>query len=272
MPGIILVLIRQITTLRQDIKASIKLSPLWLHLSWTEIKLRYRGTVIGPFWTSISMAVFITAIGLIFSQTWGGLDTAEYLPYLAAGYLSWMLIFQIIVDGSSSLIKASGYIKQMPLPFTLFAFVNVTQNSIVFLHHLLVFFVLVLIFDININTNTLLLLPALILLCINGLWMSTFMGMVVARYRDIEPLTTNILQIALFVTPIIWPFERLPEGRKILVDINPFFHFIQIVRSPLLGQSPSLLNWQVCLGITVIGIVVTTYVFNRVRSRIVFWL
>lgn len=234
--------------------------------------MRYRGTILGPFWTSISMAVFVAAIGFIFSQIERGISLAEYIPYLAAGYLTWMLMFRILVDGARSMIAAAGYVKQMPLPFTLFAFINVAQNIIVFLHHLLVYLLLIPIFNVPINANMLYLVPGLTLIVINGLWVSIFLGMVAARYRDIEPLTQNVLQIALFVTPIIWNFEAVSPKNMFLVDANPFFHFIQIIRAPLLGQSPTLLNWEVCGLVSVIGTLLVSFVFNRYCSRIIYWL
>lgn len=245
---------------------------MWSYLSWIEIKMRYRGTVLGPFWMSISMALFVAAIGFIYSQVGRDVRLAGYVPYLAAGYLAWMLIFRILVDGSSSLITALAYLKQMPLPYTLFAFANVTQNIIVFLHHFLVYLALFPIFDIPLNANVLFLIPSMTLIIINGLWVSIFFGMAAARYRDIVPLTQNILQIALFVTPIIWPFEGLSAENRLFVDANPFFHFIQIVRAPLLGQAPTLLNWEICLLVSVIGVLSVSILFNRYRSRIIYWL
>ena len=263
---------RQSSTLRQDFVSSLRLWPLWSYLSWIEIKMRYRGTVLGPFWTSISMAVFVAAIGFIYSQIGRDVRLAEYMPYLAAGYLAWMLIFRILVDGSRSLISASPYLKQMPLPYTLFAFTNVMQNIIVFLHHCLVYLALFPVFNIPINANVLFLLPGMMLIVINGLWVSMFLGMVAARYRDIEPLTQNILQIALFVTPIIWQFDGLSAKKMLLVDANPLFHFIQIIRAPLLGQAPTLLNWEYCGLVSVIGVLSVSFLFNRYRARIIYWL
>jgi lipopolysaccharide transport system permease protein len=103
--------------------------------------------------------------------------------------------------------------------------------------------------------------------------MALIMGTLCARFRDIPQIVSNLLQVSFYLTPIIWMPELLPErASKMLLDVNPFFHLIEIVRAPLLGATPSLLNWLVALALAMAGWIGGLVFFGRFRSRIAYWL
>ncbi len=117
----------------------------------------------------------------------------------------------------------------------------------------------------------LLALPGLALICLNGLWLAFLLGLVSARFRDVPQIVASVVQVAFFLTPIIWKPELLP-GRALVLDLNPFFHFVELVRAPLLGQVPGLASWLAVLGITLGGWLVTLGMYRRYRWRIAYWL
>src|SRR5687767_6111050 len=73
---------------------------MWIRLGWQEIKRRYRRTVIGPFWTTLSLGIFIAVLGVVWARLWNQ-DPKTYLPFLCAGMLSWNLVQAMIIDGCS---------------------------------------------------------------------------------------------------------------------------------------------------------------------------
>ena len=119
---------------------------------------------------------------------------------------------------------------------------------------------------------TLLAVPGLLLLCLNALWIAVFLGAVCARYRDVQQLVGNVLQIALFLTPIFWSADQLTGRASILADYNPLYHLIAIVRDPLMGKAPDTLHWVVVGVGTVLGWALTIHVMGKFRHRIVYWL
>ena len=85
----------------------------------------------------------------------------------------------------------------------------------------------------------------LLLIGLNAVWVGLLLGLLCARFRDIPPMITNLVQVALFLTPIMWKKEMLGRYEWTHADLNPFHHFIEIVRAPLLGQAfRGRLSWR----------------------------
>jgi ABC-type polysaccharide/polyol phosphate export permease len=152
----------------------------------------------------------------------------------------------------------------------MFPFRVVCRNIIIFAHNLVIYLAILLIFPIHVGWVTLAAIPGLLLLLVNALWCSTLLGMLSARFRDLPQIVASILQIAFFATPVIWRVNLI--NNKLLVDLNPFYHFIELVRAPLLGQSATLVSWLVVAGITIVGSVSTFLFYRSHRTRIAFWI
>jgi ABC-2 type transport system permease protein len=113
---------------------------------------------------------------------------------------------------------------------------------------------------------------------INGAWVALLFGIVTTRFRDLTPITQSIVQLMFFLTPIVWIYEDLLNSpnpaiaeRARLAEFNPFLHFVEIIRRPLLGQPQLLRYWIVVLVITVVGWALTLFVLRRYRSRVSYW-
>ena len=137
-------------------------------------------------------------------------------------------------------------------------------------HNAAVFVVVAAVFAVWPGWTGLLALPGLLLLCLNGIWAGLLLGIVSARFRDVPPIVTSVVRICFFVTPIIWMPELLP-ARTLVLDANPFFHLVEVVRAPLLGQMPGLASWIAVLVMTAAGWLVTFAFFRRYRRRIAYW-
>jgi ABC-2 type transport system permease protein/lipopolysaccharide transport system permease protein len=116
----------------------------------------------------------------------------------------------------------------------------------------------------------LLAIPGLILVLGNGALMGLSIGVASARFRDIPQFVNSIVQILFFVTPIMWKPELLQNPHYL--ELNPFYHLIEIVRGPLLGIMPSLNSYLAVLLITAFNVTFTSAVFTRFRSRIAYWI
>jgi ABC-type polysaccharide/polyol phosphate export permease len=215
------------------------------------------------------MAAMVAGIGILYAGLFGQ-DVGEYMPFLAVGLIFWNFMAGLINDGCTVFIAAEHTIKQMRMPFTLHVFRQIWRNVIMLGHNLLIYVAIVLIFQISVGWSLLLVVPGLALLLVNGWSAGVVFGIIAARFRDVPPIIGSIVQIAFFLTPIIWRPESLPD-RAAFLKLNPFYYLLEIVRQPLLGSVPSLEIWLGALAFTTVGFVTAAVMFYRYRRRIAYW-
>ncbi len=256
----------------KDIRAGFTNIGLSIFLAKADIRQRYRRSTLGPFWITISTGVMIACIGGIF----GGLFKSpmhEFLPYLAAGLIIWAYISTCLTEATTVFVSAEPVIKQLPLPIFTHVLRMVIRNFYIFLHNIVIFPIVLLFVNRSIGPALLAIIPGLILLTINLLWVSLILGIICSRFRDLTQIVASILQIMFYVTPIIWLPSLLPARTSLMMlDPNPFFHLMEIVRAPLMNFYPSTTNWVVSVILAIIGWGIAITMFNKYRARIAYWL
>ena len=118
-------------------------------LAWNDIKQRYRRTVLGPLWISLSIGATILGLGLLFGAIFQQ-KNSSYLPYLAVGILFWTFISGVISEGGDSFIAMHNVIKQISLPYSLYVFRVMYRNLIMLGHNLVVAVIIFYLLDIEI--------------------------------------------------------------------------------------------------------------------------
>ena len=259
-------------TAGQDLWNGVREWRLWTRLAWLEVRRRYSRTVIGPFWSAISLGVMVIALGSVGTGLWSK-RAAEFLPFLAAGWVVWAMVASIVSEACSLFIGSTNLFRQMQFNYSVLAYALVWRNLIVFAHNLVVVVVVSLVFDAPLFTlATLAALPGLALLLVNGVWISIVLGMLCLRFRDVQQVIVSLLQISMFVTPIFWPPESLRgAAHAVFVDFNPLYHFIVLVRSPLLGDLPATESYMTVVLMTIVGWLLAYRMFSRFRKRIAYW-
>ena len=252
-----------------DIVQGARARYLWGRFGWQDIRRRYRRSVLGPFWLTISMGVLVAALGTLYGTLFK-VEIAEYVPFLALGFTVWTLISGLINDGCTTFINAGSIIKQSNLPLSVHVYRKVWRNHLIFFHNAVIFVVVAIIFSIWPGWTGLLALPGLVFLCLNGIWVGLLLGIISARFRDVPPIVASVVRVLFFVTPIIWMPELMP-GRALVLDFNPLYHFVELVRAPLLGQVPGFVSWLAVSGITLGGWLVAFVLLRRYRRRIAYW-
>lgn len=257
----------------QDYIASFKRWDLWFYLAYAEIRRRYRRTVIGPFWATLSVAIFIGSMGFLFSKLWHQ-NMTTYLPFFASGYVVWVCFSTMVTESCQTFIAMDAYMKQIALPYCFYGYLVVCRNMMVFLHQFVIFLAVALIFHVSVNVNTLMAIPGLALFILNFSWISIAFGLLCTRYRDVQQIVTSLLQIAMFVTPIFWSASQLGHSKAafVLLNFNPIYHMISVVRYPLLGQHASLISWGADIGMLVVGWSLTMWALARNYHKLIYWL
>lgn len=254
-----------------DLLGGLARAPLWWSLAWQDIKQRYHRSFLGPFWITISTGVFVGAMGPLYGALLGQ-DVSTYLQHVAISFIIWAFISSIINESGTAFIGAEGFIKQIALPLSLHVFRLLAKNGLMLAHNALII-VLVLIFLPPAHWGNLWLLPFGLLLVLGNLfWIALLLAVLSARFRDIPQIVASVVQALFFLSPIIWKADMLGPHNRFVADFNPLYHFIEVIRAPLLGSPVHALNWLVTGGLMVGGSILAFVVFARLRARVPYWL
>ncbi|HKT17934.1 MAG TPA: ABC transporter permease [Stellaceae bacterium] len=243
---------------------------IWGRLGWQEIRRRYRRTVLGPLWFTFSLGIFVAGLGLVWAPLFHT-NLHDYLPFVTTGMICWTFVASIINEGCLTYTQSESLIKQLNFPLSVLNWMMVWRNIIVLLHNLVIAVVVLLVLQIPPTWATVLFIPGVVIVALNGIWISMLLGMISARFRDVPQLVANLVQVLMFVTPVFW-FSGQLGARAALVNYNALYHMINVVRAPLLGQMPTLLNYEVDAAVTILGFAMTLFFYARFRRRIAYWL
>nr|WP_051461609.1 ABC transporter permease [Tomitella biformata] len=260
-----------------DLRLGWSQRELWLHLGWQDIKQKYRRSVLGPFWITIATGVMALALGLLYSVILDQ-DLAYFLPFLTVGLIIWGLIQGCIIDGSEVFITNEGLIKQLPSALSVHVYRLVWRQFLLLMHNMIIYVIMIAVFwsSHDLSWASLMAFPALALLVINGVWVSILFGIFATRFRDVAPLLASLVQLLFYVTPIVWSTKVITdrpgqEDRAKIAEINPLYHYLDIIRAPMLGEQQQAYHWYIVLGITVIGWGLALLALRQFRARVPYW-
>jgi ABC-type polysaccharide/polyol phosphate export permease len=243
----------------------------WLMLGLNDIRQRYRRSRLGQFWITLSMAIQIVSLGLVYSYLFRA-PIHEYLPYLAVSLVVWNLISTIVTEACAAFTSAEGYLRQVPMPRSVFVHRMLVRNAVSLLHNALILPAVFLWFGVSLTWSLPLALVGVAIWIVNGIWIGLLLGTICARFRDLPQIINSLMQVVFFVTPVMWRPSQIPPEIGWFITINPFANFLALIRDPLLGTTPSAGAWAAACLVTLGGCAVTLPIFARFRARIVYWL
>ncbi len=253
-----------------DLRQGLSLWRLAWTLGWFDIRLRYRGSLLGPFWLTLSTAVMVAALGVLYSTLFK-MELHDYLPFLALSLVLWQFVSTLVSEACVCFQSAENMIRSVRMPFTLYAMRVIIRNLLVLAHNVLVILVVYAVFNVWPGVHAALVLPGLLLWIVDGMACCYLLGAVCARFRDIPPIVGSVMQIAFFISPIIWKPELLTGSGAAWLPFNPFFTLLEIVRAPMLGAAAPAYVWASALGFSALLIGAAWMLFARVRGRLSFW-
>jgi ABC-type polysaccharide/polyol phosphate export permease len=252
-----------------DILNGARLYELWIRFAAHDIRQRFRRSVLGPFWLTLSMGMMVATLGFLFSTVFQQ-DVAKLLPFIATGLIFWGLLTNSINEGATVFVLAESNIRNIPMPLSVHFYRMMARNVMIWGFNMVIYLVLVVWFQLMPGWNALLGIPGFILFLTNAAWISLAVGVLSTRYRDVPQVIVNVIQVLFFLTPIFWSPEILPN-RPAFVVFNPLYHLLEIVRAPLLGEVVSAMSWSFCIGMTAIGLGFTAWLYRRAHARIAYW-
>lgn len=252
-----------------DLWTALQQYQVWTFFAAHELQQRFRRSVLGPFWITLSMGIWVGALGLVFTGLFRQ-PVEQILPYIATGIIFWGFMTACIGEGSTVFIGNDAYLRNVPLPITFHLFRMIARNLMILGLNMVIYLGIGVLFGFHLNLESLLFFPGFALLVINVTWMALAAGILSTRFRDIPPVIQNVLQVVFFVTPVFWSIESLPN-RPVFVLLNPFNDLLELVRTPLLGGHVSLQTWTVCVVMALVGGTATIVLFRRTFARIPYW-
>ncbi len=262
---------KRVLTAISDLALGLAQWRVWWVLAFSDVRQRYRRSTLGQFWLTISMAAMIAGIGIIYALIFHQRHDV-YIPFLGIGLVVWNLLSGLINDLATSFINADTHLRSYPTPRSAVIYRTIARNFLVSGHNLLIVPVLWVLFDIPVGLITLLALPALCVIALNGVWLGMMIGPLCTRFRDLPQIIANVVQLAFFVTPIIYSPAQLQGRLWVVTHLNPFASFVEIARAPLLGQIPATHHYVMVSLCTLVGFAAALPFYARFRGRIVYWL
>jgi ABC-type polysaccharide/polyol phosphate export permease len=240
----------------------------WLY-AWGDTKARYKRSILGPFWIVLTTLVSIAGLGYIWSLLFG-MRPEELVPSLTLGLVVWQLLSSCILESSSIFIRFSSFIKNVPVPYSMFPLYLVARQFIYFLHAALVIVLVFIVFPSPISSVQLLIVPNLLILLINLFWIVFLFSLIGAKFRDFEQIISALMPMFFFLSPVIYKPNQITFS-SLIIWLNPFTYMIALVRDPLLGVLPDPLIYVVSLLGMVVGSLLTLYVLGKSKAKLPFW-
>ncbi len=260
----------------QDLIRGWGQNELWLQLGWQDIKQRYRRSTLGPLWITIATGVMALALGLLYSMLFQ-ISVRDFLPHVTVGFIIWGFISGCIKDGANVFIENEGLIKQLPSALSVHVYRLVWRQLLFLAHNMVIWVILIAVFRIPLGWSALWAVPALALLVVNGVWVTMLFGIIATRFRDVAPLLESLVQLLFYVTPIVWMTDTLREQggevaqRARIAELNPLYHYLEIVRAPMIGKDIVAYHWGIVGICTLIGLLLALFVMRQWRFRVPYW-
>jgi|SRR6185295_4092018 len=249
---------------------------LVLTLVGRELKVRYRRSAIGFVWTMLQPLLMMVVFYTVFSQLFR-FQVPNYPVFALAGILFWNFFSQSIVASMNSLRGNAMLLQKLPVPTAVFPVATVI-SGVVNLLFALVPLLLVLVVR-GFGDGFASLSPALLFLPVSILLAALFTlgaGLLLAPlavfFSDVVELVSVLLTVLMYLTPIFYPKEILPEKVRWIVRFNPVRSILEVFRDPIYyGKIPPLTHLGVCVGIAAIALAVGSWAFRRYSDRIPFY-
>ncbi|CAM2176572.1 Lipopolysaccharide transport system permease protein [Paraburkholderia sacchari] len=254
----------------RDIADGLRAWPVWTALGWQDIRQRYRRSALGPFWITLTMLITIAGMGPLYGALLKQ-DVREFVPFLALGIITWGLISSLILEGGAAFSGAESIIRSVKLPLTLHILRGIYRNLIIFFHNVLAYLPIMLYAGIVPKIEWLLAIPGVLIILVAAFPVSIILGIFCTRFRDMQPIVGSVVQLAFFLTPILWKPSALGT-RAYIANFNPLFIFMELVRGPIYGALPDGATYLSAIGVTVVLYVVALPLFVRYRARVAFWI
>lgn len=252
-------------------KELAKYKELVYFLVHKELRIRYRNTIFGFFWTLLEPLGLMLIYTVVFSMIMRFGDKVDNYPlFLLSGLIPWMFVSQSLQKGTRSLTSNQSLIKKVYFPRQIFPLTTIIANLVNFVMALLLVFAFVIVLQGNIFWSRLIFLPFIILLqAVFVYGVALFLSVANVFYKDVEFILTVALRGWMYLCPIIYPLEQVPQEFLDWYLLNPMAVIISLYRWALLGFETAPLNYVFyAIGLTFVVLAISWLAFNKLNRRV----
>jgi ABC-2 type transport system permease protein len=246
----------------------------WLYAGWLDVITRYRKTVLGLFWIFFPTIVYIWGLGAFLGAI-QGTDMRPYLAHIGFGFVIFRLISTIFMEAGSSFASYQSYIYEGNLRLTDFLLRPMFRALVHFAFALpLLAIVLVGEGEPVPFMGLLASVCGMLVVLVNLFFFGILIGIVGARFPDINDFLGSVMLAVFLITPIIWLAESAPPDtlHGQLMRANPFHHMLAVMREPILGNPVEQTTYIYLGAMTVTGFVLAVVLYGRLAKRVPTWL
>lgn len=230
--------------------AALRQWPIWLWFGRQDIRSRYRGSLLGPLWLVLNLGILVAALTIIYATIFD-LAIEVYVPFVTTGFIAWWFAAGVLTESCNAFTSNAQVIRNMALPLGIHVLRVLARNTMLMAHNGIVYLVVAVAFHIKPTLATFYVVPGFALVASLLFMTGLSLAIICARYRDVPHIVASIVQLVIFVTPIVFPKDML-QRKTIVADINPFYHMVEAIRAPLLGNAPEPLTWMFLVGANVV--------------------
>ncbi|HFC12889.1 MAG TPA: ABC transporter permease [Anaerolineae bacterium] len=246
--------------------SALRQRSVWLWFGRQDIRSRYRGSLLGPLWLVLNLGILVATLSLIYATIFD-LDLTIYVPHVAVGFIAWWFVSGVLTESCTAFTANAQIIRNVPLPLGIYVLRVLARQSLLMAHNFIVYLVVAVAFSVWPTVDTLLVVPGFLLVSALLFTIGMSLAIICARYRDVPHIVASVVQIVIFVTPILFLKEML-ERKTIIADANPFYHMIEAIRAPLLGQAPEGLTWIFLVVANLISAIFALWLLRRAGHRV----
>tara|TARA_B100000925_G_C21999564_1_gene470589 strand:- start:1420 stop:2199 length:780 start_codon:yes stop_codon:yes gene_type:complete len=241
------------------------------YLGYVDVKLKYRRSLFGPWWLTISTLIFIIMLSFLWSKVFS-YESDDFLLYFSIGFIIWLWISNQLIEASNGYGPYQGIIKQIKVNPILFTLRMNIKNFILFLHNSIVILIILIYLNREINLVSLFLFFLGVLYVQLNLFLLTIIIMFLcSRFQDLTQVVLIANQLFFFVTPIIWQIDSLKSSMFIL-DLNPFYYWVEIIRGSIIN---GVMDVDIFLkSLIILSLLLFIYIFitKRFHKKIAMWI
>lgn len=234
-----------------------------------DLKKKYRGSILGVAWTILNPLLMMVVLTLVFSNIFR-FDIKNFPLYLITGQVIFSFFSEATNLAMVSIIGNASLIKKIYVRKSLFPISSVTFSLVNTLFSIIAIFLIVLITNSKISISFLLIPVILLYVYIFSFGIGLVLSTLAVYFRDIIHLYGVFLMILMYLTPIFYPENIIPEKYKALIALNPMIYFVSYFRKILYtGEIPSLSLNLICLSISMTSLIVGSFIFKKFQNMFV---
>ena len=253
-----------------DLAAAWKRRQLAIFFAWSETVARYRRSTLGPIWLVLGTAVGVAGLGYIWSILLNQ-EMQSFIPSITVGLVVWQFVSGVVTDSAGMFVRNATMLVNIKMPVYLITFQAFGRHLINLGHNLVVVLAVFLVFPHYNSWLSLMALPGLLIVSINLIAIMQLVGILGARFRDLEPLILAFFPILFFLSPVIYRPGQLGPAEPVMA-FNPITHYIRVIRDPLLGELPTLGSYGIVLALTAVTVLASVWLTGSRGHRLPYWM